>query len=148
MKNHIKYLMLALLLASFLIPGCTAPVPPADTTTSTTTTTPPPPPPAFLDASFLNSEVLYRTEVFSPVFDASNYSKLSLLLQCTNNFSWVKLQVSPDGVSWFDQRQYFGEPCRLGVTETVITISKYYRAFAYGIDGRTENITMFGRFYN
>lgn len=144
MKKHTKYLILALLLASFLIPGCTAPVPNPDTGTSTTTTTAP----AFLDASFLNSEVLYRTEVLSPVFDVSNYSKLSLLLQCTNNFSWVKLQVSPDGVNWYDQRQYFGEPCRLGVTETVITISKYYRAFAYGIDGRTENITMFGRFYN
>ncbi len=81
----------------------------------------------------------------SPVFDAINYTKLTITFNCTetSNNGLITLQVSTDNANWLQAQQWRDDGSD---SQTLSVAARYYRLINNLVGQST--ISAYGRFYN
>jgi len=83
---------------------------------------------------------------YSNVFDGASYAHVTFTISCDNDASFIRVQASADGANWVQQTEYQGAVCRQGLSETLFTAGRYYRAYTQSVTSGVTTVNMVGRF--
>ena len=139
-------------LSLFWVTSCTPdPVSPGATTTSSTstsstTTTSVVLPTGPIDFAFFSGTNNADAGQYSAVLDAGSFSHVTFTLSCSNDFSFIRVLVSVDGETWLQQAEYQGANCRQGISGSLSTAGRFYRAYTQAVIPGTTDVQMIGRF--